>query len=254
MDDLGQLDPAAIDEVRSEAWPLVRDAEELHDTLLSVGACRRMSRPIGATFFRHLVAQGRAAQCDVVDGPPLWIAAENWPVVRSALPIANVQPALALPAALEREVSKEDAQKILVRGRVEISGPTTADADRGCNLACNRARQNPRSYDWRAKVLYCEAGSRRRRMEWNGASGGFWHAFIAARWKACAGKFSRWTPKRFSVSCLHNMASASPRDCRAARRLQSAIALVEGFRSAGRGLGARLVAGTRGRIRSRAAR
>src|SRR3954468_9926413 len=36
--DLGQLDPDAIAQVRAEGWPIVRDAEELHDTLLSVGA------------------------------------------------------------------------------------------------------------------------------------------------------------------------------------------------------------------------
>jgi ATP-dependent helicase Lhr and Lhr-like helicase len=36
--ELGRLDPEAIAEVRAEAWPSVRDAEELHDTLLSIGA------------------------------------------------------------------------------------------------------------------------------------------------------------------------------------------------------------------------
>jgi ATP-dependent Lhr-like helicase len=46
--------------------------------------------------------------------------------VRAALSIEKIQPTIALPPALERDVSKEDAQKILVRGRVEISGPTTA--------------------------------------------------------------------------------------------------------------------------------
>jgi ATP-dependent Lhr-like helicase len=126
MNDLGQLDPSAIDEVRSEAWPLVRDAEELHDTLLSVGTLQAVEGTQWSEFFEGLVAQGRAARCHVTDGPGLWIAAENWPVVRAALSIANVQPTLKLPVALEREVSKEDAQKLLVRGRVEISGPTTA--------------------------------------------------------------------------------------------------------------------------------
>jgi ATP-dependent Lhr-like helicase len=126
MDDLGQLDPAAIDEVRGEAWPLVRDADELHDTLLSVGALSVEEGAEWSEFFETLTPQGRAAECRVVDGPRLWIAAENWPVVRAALPIANLEPALELPESLEREVSKEDAQKILVRGRVEISGPTTA--------------------------------------------------------------------------------------------------------------------------------
>jgi ATP-dependent Lhr-like helicase len=126
MDDLGQLDPAAIDEVRREAWPLVRDTEELHDTLLSVGALMSEEGAEWKAFFEDLVAQGRVAQCDVVDGPRLWIAAENLPVVRAALAIAAESPPIVLPAALEREVSKEDAQKILVRGRAEISGPTTA--------------------------------------------------------------------------------------------------------------------------------
>ena len=34
---IGALDRAAIDEVRAQAWPDVRDADELHDLLLSVG-------------------------------------------------------------------------------------------------------------------------------------------------------------------------------------------------------------------------
>src|SRR5205823_7113767 len=33
--DLGRLDPDAIAQVRAEAWPLVRDPDELHDVLLS---------------------------------------------------------------------------------------------------------------------------------------------------------------------------------------------------------------------------
>jgi ATP-dependent Lhr-like helicase len=125
MGDLGQLDPAAIDEVRGEAWPLVRDAEELHDTLLSVGALLAEEGSEWKRFFEELVAHGRAAQCDIVDGPRLWFAAENLPVLRQGLPIAAVSPPVVLPASLERELKKEDAQKILVRGRVEISGPTT---------------------------------------------------------------------------------------------------------------------------------
>ena len=37
-DDLGALDADAIDAVRDEAWPLVRDADEMHDALLTL-AC-----------------------------------------------------------------------------------------------------------------------------------------------------------------------------------------------------------------------
>ncbi len=36
-DDLGALDPAAIERVRDEAWPDPRDADELHDALLTSG-------------------------------------------------------------------------------------------------------------------------------------------------------------------------------------------------------------------------
>ena len=34
--DMGALDPAAIEEVFSESWPVVRDADELHDALLTL--------------------------------------------------------------------------------------------------------------------------------------------------------------------------------------------------------------------------
>ncbi|MCQ4437681.1 hypothetical protein NO135_22035, partial [Clostridioides difficile] len=37
-DDLGALDADAIDAVRDEAWPLVRDADEMHDALRTL-AC-----------------------------------------------------------------------------------------------------------------------------------------------------------------------------------------------------------------------
>ncbi len=38
LSEIGRLDPAAIEEVRADAWPDVRDAEELHDALLTLGA------------------------------------------------------------------------------------------------------------------------------------------------------------------------------------------------------------------------
>ena len=126
MSDLGQLDPGAIAQVRSEAWPLVRDAEELHDTLLSVGALGADEAPEWRGFFEELVARGRAAACHITGGPPLWIAAENWPLLRAALPGATATPAISLPQDLDREVNADEARKTLVRGRVEISGPTNA--------------------------------------------------------------------------------------------------------------------------------
>jgi ATP-dependent Lhr-like helicase len=38
LSEVGRLDPAAIDEVRRDAWPDVRDADDLHDVLQSLVA------------------------------------------------------------------------------------------------------------------------------------------------------------------------------------------------------------------------
>ena len=38
LSEIGRLDPAAIAEVRADAWPDVRDADELHDALLTLVA------------------------------------------------------------------------------------------------------------------------------------------------------------------------------------------------------------------------
>ena len=126
VSDLGQLDPDAIAQVRSEAWPVVRDAEELHDTLLTIGALGVDEAPEWSMFFNELASQARVAVCQSAGGPRLWIAAENWPLVRAAQPGAAATPEITLPAELDRDVDAEDARKTLVRGRVEISGPTNA--------------------------------------------------------------------------------------------------------------------------------
>ena len=44
LEEVGKLDPAAIAQVREEAWPDVRDADELHDVLHTLIAGTRRSR------------------------------------------------------------------------------------------------------------------------------------------------------------------------------------------------------------------
>ncbi|MEX0611972.1 MAG: DEAD/DEAH box helicase [Pirellulales bacterium] len=127
VSDLGRLDPDAIALVRAQAWPVVRDAEELHDTLLSVGALAESEASEWRSYFDELVEQGRAARCQVVDGPVLWIAVEQWPAVRMAVSLAESTPPASLPESLQREVSLDEGRQLVVRGRLEISGPTTAE-------------------------------------------------------------------------------------------------------------------------------
>jgi ATP-dependent Lhr-like helicase len=126
MRDLGRLDPAAIEQVRADAWPVVRDAEELHDALLTVGALNENEATNWRCYFDTLIDAGRATRCRTTGGQVLWIAAENWPVARTTLPGAVATPPVHLPASLQRDVSPNDGRLQLVRGRIEIAGPTTA--------------------------------------------------------------------------------------------------------------------------------
>ena len=131
-DDLGSLDQAAIDRVREEAWPEARDADEMHDVLV-VGGCLpvagagstnvRFREPF-APLLGGLVRDGRAT---VIEGPvPLWVATEKVPMLQAVFPGVTVDPPVRVP---EREQAKpwtrEDGIREIVRGRLEIVGPTT---------------------------------------------------------------------------------------------------------------------------------
>jgi ATP-dependent Lhr-like helicase len=130
-DDLGALDPAAIERVQDEAWPDAGNADELHDALLVIGAIPSaecgMRNAEWAALFEDLMKAGRAATLQTE--PRLWVAAERLPMVEAAYPGARWEPAITAP---ERERAKswthEDAVRELVRGRLEAVGPTTARA------------------------------------------------------------------------------------------------------------------------------
>ena len=104
--DLGSLDADAIARVRDEAWPEAGNTDELHDALLVSGFLtveegnRGRNGESWEGFFSELVREGRARRLE-----RLWVATE-----REAL-------ALALPDS--------GAVRELLRGRLEILGPTT---------------------------------------------------------------------------------------------------------------------------------
>jgi ATP-dependent helicase Lhr and Lhr-like helicase len=74
--DLARLDPDAIARVRSEVRPAPRDADELHDLLLT----SYLMRPVAAwaALFSELTAAGRAG---AVRGGAFWCATERRPLV-----------------------------------------------------------------------------------------------------------------------------------------------------------------------------
>ena len=134
--DLGRLDLDAIRRVQEEAMPPVRDAEELHELLLSLVALRPDDAM--SAHFAELREQGRAARADGPDGT-IWFAAEQLESIRQLFPDHAVEPGFTVPEmALILPADREDARLKLVRGHLEISGPITADQlARRCGLAAS---------------------------------------------------------------------------------------------------------------------
>jgi ATP-dependent Lhr-like helicase len=118
--ELGELDPAAIEQVAEQVRPDPRDEHELHDLLLSLVAMRPAEsfRP----WFDVLVAGRRAAE---IHGPGgvIWSAAERLPAIRALFPDAGV-PDGSGPNAAEQP-DEETAVAALLRGHLECRGPTT---------------------------------------------------------------------------------------------------------------------------------
>ncbi len=140
LEEVGRLDPAAIAQVREEAWPDVRDADELHDVLHTLIALpiSTEGKPAAAVrpsdvrqnalawsgHFERLQQQGRAT-CAVSDGRHYWVAAERAKTFLRLFPEARFERELA---EVQKEApSAEDAVLALVTGWMQHLGPTTAE-------------------------------------------------------------------------------------------------------------------------------
>ena len=125
-DEFGKLDQSAIDLVREQAWPDPENGDELHDALLIMGAVPSAEAGTHASWkdkYDSLVSAGRVT---TVDGR-LWVATERLPMVQAAFPGALNEPAVTPPEREQAKAwSREDAIRELVRGRLEVIGPTTA--------------------------------------------------------------------------------------------------------------------------------
>ena len=119
--EIGALDAAAIHQVAAESWPLVRDADELHDALLTLIAVPATD----AWRDRHdVLAADRRAATILVAGRPLWVAAERVHMARALYP-AGVWDR-DLPDVPQRAFDgREAAVAEALRGWLESSGPLT---------------------------------------------------------------------------------------------------------------------------------
>src|SRR5262249_46436429 len=122
---LGALDPAAIEEVAAQAWPVVRDADDLHDVLLSLGVLpRALLESAGWAGVAHdLLRAARATWAG-----DLLVAAERAALVRLALPGVRFAPAVQEVLFGRHTIAdtEEDALRAIVGGWLECTGPMTA--------------------------------------------------------------------------------------------------------------------------------
>jgi ATP-dependent Lhr-like helicase len=128
--DLGRLDPAAIDSVREQAWPQVRNADEMHEALMGLGCVTEdeVQACSWRAWLDTLAAARRATRMPVGDGA-LWVAAERLPLMRVMYADAACIPAIEAPAEFAAQAwSREDAALELVRSRLSGLGPTTIAA------------------------------------------------------------------------------------------------------------------------------
>src|SRR4029077_3532891 len=137
LSEVGRLDPAAIAEVCADAWPDVRDAEELHDALLSL-----VVLPTGATsgfwpgarlgaklqesvaswneYFEQLAAERRAGRASVGDAT-YWVVAERVKAFEQVFPEARLES--RLPDIEWTAKSREDLVLDLATGWMLHAGP-----------------------------------------------------------------------------------------------------------------------------------
>lgn len=120
LDAQAVLEPAAIERAAAEAAPLVRDADELHDALLTHGAVP--AKPEWAAWFGELERAGRAVAA-ALDGSAFWAPVERLALVRGVWPDA-VWPEAPSSATPHPEPGVPAAAEV-VRGLLDSSGPWT---------------------------------------------------------------------------------------------------------------------------------
>ena len=125
LEEVGKLDPEAIAQVREEAWPDVRDADELHDVLHTlVTVLVKSTDPAWKVYFERLVMQGRAAVA-ADHGRNYWVAAERARAFLQLFPEAHFE---LPPAEIETPMlSSEDGLLAMVSGWMSHIGPTTSE-------------------------------------------------------------------------------------------------------------------------------
>jgi ATP-dependent Lhr-like helicase len=144
LSEVGRLDSAAIAQVRQEAWPDVRDADELQDALqtmivfpepppgpdtINAGSITplqetwRNSIAAWPAFFADLTANSRAARASVGDRR-YWVVPERAKTFEALFPSAQFESPLTQVEV--QRLSCEDALAACITGWMQHAGPITS--------------------------------------------------------------------------------------------------------------------------------
>ncbi len=123
-DGMGALDPEAIRRVAREAWPPVRDADELHDALLTLVALAPEDEWV--RFFADLAARSRATLVRAGERS-YWVAAERLELALRIYPGAESDPEIAaVPSSRPLPEGREACIAAMLGGWLDCVGPRTA--------------------------------------------------------------------------------------------------------------------------------
>jgi ATP-dependent Lhr-like helicase len=130
-DDLGALDAGAIASVAEEAWPNVRNTDEMHEALMSL-ACithaEASSNEGWMAWLDALAAGGRATRMRGA-GVDFWVPLERLACVQAAYPQAQAAPPLVPP--VDNDWTADTALVEILRARLSGFGPQTVAAIAG---------------------------------------------------------------------------------------------------------------------------
>jgi ATP-dependent Lhr-like helicase len=137
--DLGALDPSAIDRVRDEARPDPRDADELHDALMTSGFLTAGEAARLPTDLFESLSQSKRAALIQLPGSIIWVAADRLPEIAVLQPSVSIAAtgAEVPPSRIARSWTRDAAATELVRSRLALIGPTTSSA-LGASLGVER--------------------------------------------------------------------------------------------------------------------
>jgi ATP-dependent helicase Lhr and Lhr-like helicase len=171
--DFGRLDPAAIQEVRDQAWPDVRNADELHDFMLGVCLLPVGEQKEWSDLARQLIDSGRATRISWAtdstgEAQEAFVAAERLALVRVLLPHAHANPELDLPDGLrDITATEEEATRRIIHGWIEALGPTTArQLSRRLGIAASKIETALLTLESDGIVLRGDFTARGEEVEW----------------------------------------------------------------------------------------